>query len=82
MNKLLSQILLGEQTIAYKFIMYQAKSNDLKLETSNLLNRLLEQKRLLIAKKQEIRSLGDSKGVENEINALKMQKEGIENNVI
>lgn len=78
LNKLLSQILLGEQTIAYKFIMYQAKSNDLKLETSNLLNRLLEQKRLLIAKMQEIRSLGDSKGVENEINALKMQKEGIE----
>lgn len=78
LNKLLSHILLGEQTIANKFIMYQAKSNDLKLETSNLLNRLLEQKRLLIAKKQEIRSLGDSKGVENEINALKMQKEGIE----
>lgn len=77
-NSLLSHILLDEQSIADKFVLYQAKCNDLKLETSNLLNRLLEQKRLLIAKKQEIRSLGDSKGMENEIKALKAQKDGIE----
>ena len=78
LNNLLYKILLSDQSLAENFIMYQAKCNDFKLETSNLLNCLLEQKRLLIAKKLEIRSLGDSKGVENEIRSLKEQKAGIE----
>lgn len=78
LNKLLFKILLSDQALAGNHVMYQAKCNDLKLETSNLLNHLLEQKRLLKAKEQEIRSLGDSKGIENEINSLKEQKDGIE----
>lgn len=78
LNNLLSKIVLSAQTLAENYIIYQAKCNDLKLETSNLLNRLLEQKRLLLDKMHEIRSLGDSKGIENEIKSLKEQKEVIE----
>lgn len=78
LNNLLLMILLGDQTLAGSSVMYQAKCNDLKLETSNLLNRLLEQKRLLVVKKQEISSFGDPKGIENEIRNLTAQKENIE----
>ena len=78
LNNLLLMILLGDQTVAGNNVMYQAKCNDLKLDTSNLLNRLLEQKRLLIVKKQEMSSFGDPKGIENEIRNLAAQKENIE----
>lgn len=78
LNNLLLMILLGDQTVAGNNAMYQAKCNDLKLETSNLLNRLLEQKRLLIVKKQEMSSFGDPKGIENEIRNLTVQKKNIE----
>ena len=70
--------MLSNQTLASNYVIYQAKCNDLKLRISNLLNRLLEQKRLLIAKKQEIHSIGDSKGIVNEIRNLTLQKENIE----
>ena len=78
LNNLLYGIMLSNQTLASNYVMYQAKCNDLKLRISNLLNRLLEQKRLLIAKKQEIHSIGDSKGIVNEIRNLTLQKENIE----
>lgn len=78
LNNLLYGIMLSNQTLASNYVIYQAKCNDLKLRISNLLNRLLEQKRLLIAKKQEIHSIGDSKGIVNEIRNLTLQKENIE----
>lgn len=78
LNNLLFMILLNDQAVAKENVMYQAKCNDQRLATSNLLNRLMEQKRLLTAKVQEVQALGDSKGMENEILSLKKQKDELE----
>lgn len=81
LNNFLSAVLLENKTIAEDFLLFKAKCNDNILEISNLLNRLLQLNRLKEEKVNEMRVLGDKKGIENEIHSLNAKKNEIEKNL-
>lgn len=77
-NHLLESILLGQQNLSNIKSAYEEKTNSAKRDLSELINRLFELKDKGIQQRSKLKSLGDEKGMTNEIQQILKEMQALQ----
>lgn len=77
-NRLLENILLGQQNLLNIKTIYEERINTTKRELSELINRLFELKDKGVQQRAKLKSLGDEKGMTNEIQQISKELQALQ----